>query len=134
MLFLDVNIRDAEHKKILVIELRVETDLSDDEPQRMGRKKHGLHFSDNTSRIKNKGTKFVFFIDHFNSVASKIELEEMLSVDEQIVPTKTRKLLCVSAAQKSRRSGDTKILCCAAKVQLFIQSNFNWGNLKKLKQ
>ena len=53
--------------------------------------KHGLHFSDNTSGIKNKGTKFMFLIDHFNSVASKIELEEMLSVDEQIVPTKTRK-------------------------------------------
>ena len=55
--------------------------------------KNGLHFVDNTTRTNYSGPgfKFMKLIDHFNYVAGKIPMDEMCSVDEQILPAKTRK-------------------------------------------
>ena len=56
----------------------------------------------------------MFFIDHFNSVASKIELEEMLSVDEQIVPTKTTKTsLRQYSPEKPKKWGYEIFMLCS---------------------
>ena len=53
--------------------------------------KRNLHFADNNETIGKKDGKFCFLIQHFNSIANKIPFDEMLCVDEQIVPTKTRR-------------------------------------------
>ena len=55
--------------------------------------KNSLHFVDNQSQEEHNknGKKFIWLINHFNKVASKIEMSEKLCIDEQILPTKTRK-------------------------------------------
>ena len=52
-----------------------------------------LHFVDNSQQSGNssRGFKFMPLIIHFNSVCSTLSKTEKLSIDKQILPTKTRK-------------------------------------------
>ena len=54
--------------------------------------KSKLHFVDNSSRAENcPGFKLMSLVKHFNKVCGQLPKEEMFSIDEQILPTKTKK-------------------------------------------
>ena len=55
--------------------------------------KQNLHFVDNSSYVDNPepGYKFKPLIQHFSKVCQKLPKTEKMSIDEQILPTKTKK-------------------------------------------
>ena len=55
--------------------------------------KNALHFCDNDNFTVQspKDFKFRSILENFNAVANKLTIDEHFSVDEQIIPTKTKK-------------------------------------------
>ena len=73
--------------------------------------KQNLHFVDNSSYVDNPepGYKFKPLIQHFNKVCQKLPKTEKMSIDEQILPTKTKKSKFRQYNQKKPKKWGFKI-------------------------